>query len=61
MLSRQEDHILKTIKDGGCIMICGSLAMQRQVLDVLESILLEHTELDLDLLQSNGQLRMDCY
>lgn len=61
MLSKQEDHILKTIKDGGCIMICGSLAMQRQVLDVLESILLEHTELDLDLLQSNGQLRMDCY
>lgn len=61
MLSDQKEIVLKAIQEDGCIMICGSLAMQKQVLDVLESMLREHTDLDLDLLKSNGQLKMDCY
>jgi len=42
-------------------MICGSLAMQHDVLDVLESLLAEHAAISLDELQHNGQLKMDCY
>jgi len=42
-------------------MICGSLAMQHDILDVLENLLSEYTKIGLDELQHNGQLKMDCY
>lgn len=42
-------------------MICGSLAMQHQVLDTLELMLGEYSDLNIDILEKKGQLRMDCY
>jgi sulfite reductase (NADPH) flavoprotein alpha-component len=61
LVIQQKDTVLKTIQEGGVVMICGSLAMQHDVLDVLENLLAEHSTISLDELQHNGQLKMDCY
>lgn len=60
-ITQQPEVFLKTIRENGVIMICGSLAMQHAVLDLLEQLLEEHTAFSLDELQHNGQLKMDCY
>ncbi|WP_026449458.1 PepSY domain-containing protein [Aequorivita capsosiphonis] len=56
----QKNAILKIIDADGIIMICGSLAMQHGVLEVLEEIFIS-CEITLDILINNGQLKMDCY
>jgi sulfite reductase (NADPH) flavoprotein alpha-component len=61
LVIQQKDSVLKTIQEGGVVMICGSLAMQHDVLDVLENLLAEQSAISLDELQHNGQLKMDCY
>lgn len=61
LVLQQKDIVLKTIQQGGVVMICGSLAMQHDILDVLERLLAEHTAINLDALEHNGQLKMDCY
>ena len=57
----QKDVVLKTIEEGGVIMLCGSLAMQHDMLDVLERLLAKDTTIGLDELMHNGHLKMDCY
>ena len=42
-------------------MICGSLAMQHEVLDALEKITTDHLSTDLTPFELNGQILMDCY
>jgi len=42
-------------------MICGSLAMQHDVLDLLEKLLKENNGIGLDDLEHREQLKMDCY
>ncbi|WP_347374247.1 PepSY domain-containing protein [Aequorivita sp. Q41] len=61
LVIQQSDAILKTIANGGVLMLCGSLAMQHGVLDVLEQLLKEKSNKTLDVLIHNGQLKMDCY
>ena len=61
LIIQQKDVVLKTVQEGGVVMICGSLAMQHDILDVLENLLSEYTKIGLDELQHNGQLKMDCY
>lgn len=61
LVIQQKDIVLKTVKEGGVVMICGSLAMQHDILDVLERLLAEHSAISFDELQHNGQLKMDCY
>ncbi|MGO2359196.1 PepSY domain-containing protein [Mesonia sp.] len=56
----QGDVILKSIANGGVVMICGSLSMQHGVLEVLEEIF-RSGNITLDELTNNGQLKMDCY
>lgn len=48
------------LKSGGTIMICGSLAMQNQVLELLGSVC-ESVGKPLSHFQSIGQIKMDCY
>jgi len=57
----QREIILKTMEEDGVIMICGSLSMQHQVLDSLESMVKDCSDLNLELLEEKGQLKMDCY
>ncbi|PKG41403.1 PepSY domain-containing protein [Psychroflexus sp. MES1-P1E] len=61
LVIQQKDSVLKTVQEGGVVMICGSLAMQHDVLDVLENLLAEYSATSLDELQHNSQLKMDCY
>ena len=52
--------VLQTLRGGGVLMLCGSLDMQRGVLDNLES-LLEAEGTTLEGYMEKGQLLMDCY
>ena len=61
LVAQQKEIVLKTVQEGGLVMICGSLAMQHDMLDVLERVLTEHAAISLDELRHNGQLKMDCY
>lgn len=61
LVFQQKNAVLKTVQEGGVIMICGSLAMQHDVLDMLEKLLSESNSIGLDELQHNGKLKMDCY
>ena len=61
LVAKQKELLLHTVIEGGVIMICGSLAMQHGVLDVLEHLLLEYPYFSLEALEENGQLMMDCY
>lgn len=60
LVEKQQDEIISIIKNQGTIMICGSLAMQHGVLEVLEKILKVHGT-SIDTLINNQQLKMDCY
>ena len=42
-------------------MICGSLSMQHDVLDVLEEISSKNLNQSLSEFENNGQLLLDCY
>ncbi len=57
LIQNQKTLVLKTIRNNGCIMICGSLAMQHGVLQTLESF----SPVSIEDLQRKGQLKMDCY
>ncbi|SDR99951.1 sulfite reductase (NADPH) flavoprotein alpha-component [Gillisia sp. Hel1_33_143] len=61
LILQQKDIVLQTVQEGGVVMICGSLTMQHDILDVLEGLLAEHSGINFDELQHNGQLKMDCY
>lgn len=60
LVIQQNDFILENFASGGTVLICGSLAMQHGVLEVLEEIL-KGSDRTLDLLINNDQLKMDCY
>lgn len=53
--------IVETIKSNGVIMICGSLAMQRGLIQVLDAILMECFGKSSEYYVSNGSVRIDCY
>ena len=61
-LLEKDAHLLaQTLKGRGIIMLCGSIAMQREVTNVLEQICVAHNGKKLSYYQNNGQLKMDCY
>lgn len=73
-LSREEDHqyVMDLIKrdaqffidllmNGGVVMICGSLAMQKDVESVLDELCLAKSTTGIAYYKSNGQVLSDCY
>lgn len=60
-LSLDSTFLAQTLYHGGIIMICGSLAMQKGVLNALESICVTYNNKPLSYYQNNQQLKMDCY
>ena len=61
VLMQQQKDVVKTLKDGGVFMLCGSIAMQHSVLDTLEEIARTNLQQPLSDFENNGQLLMDCY
>lgn len=61
ILAQQENEISEAFDTGGIFMLCGSMAMQDSVLEVLNKITNSKLNRSLSSFQSNGQLLKDCY
>ena len=61
MINNDGDWLAGVLNRGGVIMICGSLAMQKDVMDVLESICRNKNGNSISFYQSRNQVRTDCY
>ena len=60
LLSADAAGIGQLLVNDSIVMICGSLAMQKDVLEVLAGICKMHA-LDVDELHLNGKILTDCY
>jgi sulfite reductase (NADPH) flavoprotein alpha-component len=61
LINRDADWLADVLSRGGVIMICGSLTMQKDVMDQLENICQAKRGVGISLYQSLGQIRTDCY
>nr|WP_199001121.1 PepSY domain-containing protein [Flavobacterium sp. ASV13] len=61
LIKRDEAFFIDLLKQGGVIMICGSLAMQQDVEIILNQLCLENGTKSLSEYKNNGQLLTDCY
>jgi len=61
LVKEQAEAIVTNFENNGTCMICGSLSMQNDVLDEIEKILQEKSNITMDVLIQKGQLKMDCY
>ncbi|MEQ9439328.1 MAG: PepSY domain-containing protein [Cyclobacteriaceae bacterium] len=61
LIQKDAALIACTFRSKGTIMICGSVAMQKEVISVLEHICSNHNNKPLSYYQNRNQLKMDCY
>lgn len=61
LIAKDKLRFAKLLARGGVIMICGSLAMQRDVENLLDKICLEENNRPLSYYQKKQQLMTDCY
>ncbi|MDO4228203.1 MAG: PepSY domain-containing protein [Capnocytophaga sp.] len=61
VVTTQAKFFANLLKNNGVIMICGSVAMQKGVTEVLEEICKKHLQKPLSYFQNRKQFRMDCY
>ncbi len=61
LLTRDADFIVDVLTTNGVVMICGSLAMQKDVLDLLDTLCQTKLGHAVSHYQAHGQILMDCY
>lgn len=61
LLSRDADVVANALVRKGVIMICGSLAMQKDVIDLLDTICQTKLGNPVSVYQAHSQIRTDCY
>lgn len=61
LLNRDQKQVSGLLKNGGVIMICGSVSMQSEVIKLLNQICLKFNSKPISFYENKGQLRMDCY
>jgi sulfite reductase (NADPH) flavoprotein alpha-component len=61
LIAKKEDLIASTLKSGGTIMICGSIAMMKGVFSNLEKITLKELNSPLNKFKKKKQIKTDCY
>lgn len=61
LLERDAAVIASSLRNGAVIMICGSLALQKDVLTILQSICNTDKSLDFEMLKTKGRIVTDCY
>ena len=61
LLLKDEHLVAQVLSTGGCIMICGSLAMQESVWQTLETIRSKRNLETLAFYHKNKQIKTDCY
>lgn len=61
LIKRDTDFFINLLQQGGVIMICGSLAMQKDVEAILDKLCTERRIKSIADYKENGQLLTDCY
>lgn len=61
LVQNDADFIANTLKNKGVIMLCGSLAMQEMVFEIVEEICRENNLKNIDFYKTNKQILSDCY
>ncbi|WP_281323542.1 PepSY domain-containing protein [Flavobacterium aestivum] len=61
LIKRDATFFTDLLMHGGVIMICGSLAMQKDVESVLNELCLAKTSMSISDYKANGQILTDCY
>jgi len=61
LVFRDQDFIADAMAKDGVIMICGSLAMQKDIIELLEIVFKEKNNRELSYYQSHNRILMDCY
>jgi len=61
LLERDSDFVVRTLENGGTLMLCGSLSMQNDVMKWLDAQTKIKPGKTLSDYQSHGQILMDCY
>ncbi|MCK8481653.1 PepSY domain-containing protein [Psychroserpens algicola] len=61
LIKQHDEFIANHLKNGGIVMICGSIVMQNQVFEVLDAILQARLNLSIQYFQSRSQIKTDCY
>lgn len=60
-LQQEQDLVVSTLTNGGAIMLCGSVAMQQAVVQILDTMVQQHLNKPISFFENKGQLLMDCY
>ncbi|MNQ26378.1 Bifunctional NADPH reductase [compost metagenome] len=61
LIKQDADFFIDLLNQGGTVMICGSLAMQKDVELALDELCLTKTKMRISDYKANGQLLTDCY
>lgn len=61
LIEQKQDFFATILKNEGIIMICGSIAMQNRVLEVLNTITTNKLNQPLSVFENKEQIKMDCY
>lgn len=61
LIAKDADFITKQLESGSVVMICGSLAMEKDVMDLLAATCTSINGKELAYYQSRGQILTDCY
>ena len=61
LIREHQDLVVNVLSNEGVIMICGAIAMQNQVLELLGDITKSKLQKPLSAFENNDQLKMDCY
>ncbi|MBM1106624.1 PepSY domain-containing protein [Aurantibacter crassamenti] len=61
LIKKDAVYIAESLRKKGCVMICGSITMQKEVLKELQEICAKYLNKDLSFYQNRNQIKMDCY
>ncbi|WP_417559029.1 PepSY domain-containing protein [Mesoflavibacter zeaxanthinifaciens] len=61
LIAKKENLIATTLKNGGVIMICGSVVMMNKVMFIIEKITLQKLNTPLSKFKKTKQIKTDCY
>ncbi|MBX2923228.1 MAG: PepSY domain-containing protein [Chitinophagaceae bacterium] len=61
LIAHDQELIARAMNDGAVIMICGSLVMQKDVLEILDAAFKKINHKEVSYYQSHNKILMDCY
>ncbi|NRB58693.1 MAG: PepSY domain-containing protein [Winogradskyella sp.] len=61
LILKNKSIFVNALKNEGVIMICGAIAMQNRVLEILGEFTIKELKAPLSVLENNEQIKVDCY